>query len=241
METVSTYTLTAADREELITSNLQLVKHCVSTMHVKNSPSGLDFDDLVGHGILGLIQAANRFDNTKGAKFSTFAVTRIRGAVLDAMRTLDPVGRPTRHVSKQIAEEFNKLSLELGREPTASEVQSGAGIGEQQYWSARRASSISLISTDTPLEDGSSLADRLGDTGPGVSAGIERRELSHELARAISQLPERDRLVLSLYYVDGLTMGEVAHSMGLSETRVSQLLRRTYARLRADRGLAAAA
>ena len=117
-------------------------------------------------------------------------------------------------------------------------MQARTGLCDAQYWTARRASSISLVSIDAPLEDGSSLADRLGDPDPGVSSGLEQEELSGALAQAVARLPGRDRLVLSLYYVDGLTMAGVAKAMDISETRVSQLLQRTYARLRADRGLA---
>ena len=239
--TTQTSNAATAERDERIMSNLPLVRYCVNGMHLGNVCSALEYEDLLGHGTLGLVQATDRFDGTKGVKFSNFAATRIRGAVLDAMRTLDPVGRTTRHVSKKITEQFNSLSLELGRTPTAAEVQSRMGVGESQYWNARRAAGMRLVSIDVPFQDGTSLADRLGDPGSDVSSGIEKVELSRALREAIALLPGRDRLVLSLYFVEGLTMSGVARAMDISETRVSQLLQRVYARLRANRDLVGAA
>jgi RNA polymerase sigma factor for flagellar operon FliA len=144
-------------------------------------------------------------------------------------------------VGKQITEEFNSLSLELGRTPTAVEVQSRIGIGEARYWNARRASGMRVVSIDSPFQDETNLADRLSDPAPDVSAGIEKEELSEALTDAIALLPGRDRLVLSLYFVEGLTMSNVARAMDISETRVSQLLQRVYARLRTNPKLRRAA
>lgn len=229
------------DREKRIREYLPLVRYCVTRMHLRNAPLGLEYEDLISHGTIGLIQAVDRFDESQGVKFSNFAITRIRGAVLDAMRALDPVGRSTRHAGRTITEHFNALSLELGRNPTAAEVQEASGLTENRYWSARDAAGMRVVSLDAPLDDGSSLADRLGDGAPGVSTSIERKELSRALANAIAGLPERDKLVLSLYYIEGLTLKDVAQVMAISETRVSQLLGRTYARLRVDGALKRAA
>ncbi len=90
--------LSSEERDRLIEENLPLVRYAVRKMHIANPPAGLDFDDLVGHGTLGLIQAVDRFDGGHGVQFSSFAITRIRGAVLDALRSLDPIGRPTRTI-----------------------------------------------------------------------------------------------------------------------------------------------
>ena len=228
-------------REKRIKEYLPLVRYCVTRMHLRNAPLGLEYEDLISHGTLGLIQAVDRFDESQGVKFSNFAITRIRGAVLDAMRALDPVGRSTRHAGRAITEHFNTLALELGRNPNPPEVQEASGLTDHRYWSARDAAGMRVVSLDAPLDDGSSLADRLGDGAPGASVSLERRELSQALADAIARLPERDKLVLSLYYIEGLTLKDVAAVMAISETRVSQLLSRTYARLRVDAGLKSAA
>ncbi|MEO8540603.1 MAG: sigma-70 family RNA polymerase sigma factor [bacterium] len=234
-------TPTTSDRDTRINENLALVKYCVNSMHLMNSHSGLDYEDLVALGTVGLVQAADRFDDSRGVKFASYAMTRIRGAVIDGLRTLDPVGRSSRDSLKKIAEGFNTLALELGHYPTAAEVRANTGLSHADYWSARRAGGLSLVSLETPATDGSNLADRLSDGAPEVSAAIEGRELTAALAHALRRLPDRDRLVLQLYYVEGLTMKGVAAVLDLSETRISQLMNRAYARLRADRGLIEAA
>jgi len=233
--------MSTEERNRRIEENLPLVKYCVASMHLRNASSGLEFEDLVSHGTLGLIQAVDRFDDSQGVKFGNFAVSRIRGAVLDAMRSLDPVGRTNRHDSKIISDMHNKLALELGRNPSHAEVQQAAGLEESRYVRARTAAGINQVSIDAAMEDGTSLADRLSDGMAPVSSNIEREDLARALAEAIEGLPERDKIVLSLYYVEGLTMSGVAKAMDISETRVSQLLNRTYARLRANRALASAA
>jgi RNA polymerase sigma factor for flagellar operon FliA len=228
-------------REKQIAQFLPLVRYCVSGMHLRNAPLGLEYEDLIGHGTLGLIQAVDRFDESQGVKFSNFAITRIRGAVLDAMRALDPIGRSTRHASRTISEEFNTLALELGRNPTPPEVQESSGLTEHRYWRARNAAGMRVVSIDAPMDDGSSLADRLDDGTPDFVSVLEKHELSRALANAVGRLPERDKLVLSLYYLDGLTLKDVARVMAISETRVSQLLGRAHARLRVDPALKNAA
>jgi len=149
MNTANTH-LAPCERKQLIEDHLPLVRFVVSKMHIANAPAGLDFDDLVGHGTLGLIQAVDRFDATQGAQFSSFAITRIRGAVLDALRSLDPIGRPTRRAAKQIDTTFNTLALDLGRNPTPGEVQDASGIPAGQYWRARSAASITLVPFELP-------------------------------------------------------------------------------------------
>ena len=233
--------LTAAEntRQERIAEHMPLVKYCVGRMHVKNALL-LDYEDLVGHGTLGLIQAIDRFDDSKGAKFSNFALTRIRGAVLDAMRAIDPVGRTTRQAGRRIAEEFNRLALELGRNPTPREVQVASGLTEERYWESRSATEIRKVSIDATTENGLRLSDSLDDNSPALSTEMEATALHLVLAVAVRSLPERDRLVLGLYFDEGLTLCGVGRAMGISESRVTQLLGRAYTRLRADRALVGA-
>jgi RNA polymerase sigma factor for flagellar operon FliA len=238
---ITTSRRTFAERQQLIEDHLPLVRFVVSKMHIANAPAGLEFDDLVGHGTLGLIQAVDRFDADQGAQFSSFAITRIRGAVLDALRSLDPIGRPTRRAAKQIDTTFNTLALELGREPTAHEVQETSGIPAHQYWRARSAASITVVPFEMPSEEGSGWTERLSDGSQPVSADIEHADMIRALSTAISALPERERMMLSLYYVEGLTLKDVARALDISETRVSQIMHRAYARLRQDPGLASAA
>lgn len=233
--------LSSEERDRLIEEHLPLVRYVVRKMHISNPPAGLDFDDLVGHGTLGLIQAVDRFDDGQGVQFSSFAITRIRGAVLDALRSLDPIGRPTRTMAKLIDTTFNTLALEFGREPTACEVQRAAGIDAGRYWRARAASSMTLVPFEHPSIDDHGWEERIADETESVSAGLEYHDMVASLGAAVSTLPERERLILSLYYVEGLTLKDVARALDISETRVSQLMHRAYARLRTNPALVGAA
>ena len=225
-----------ATRRALIIEHLPLVKYCVGRMHVKRAFL-LDYEDLIGHGTLGLIQAVDRFDETKGAKFSNFALTRIRGAVLDAMRAIDPVGRTTRQAGRHIAVEFNNLALELGRDPTAVEVQAATHLSYNRYWDARAATEMRELSIDTPNPGGQPLYDSIDNDSPAASTAMEDHDLQSALAAAIRSLPPRDQFVLDLYFREGLTLEGVAKVMDISQSRVSQLLSRAYTRLRADLAL----
>lgn len=234
-------TVSPEDRERIIEEHLPLVRYVVRKMHVVNPPAGLDFDDLVSHGTLGLIQAVDGFDGSQGVQFSSFAITRIRGAVLDALRSLDPVGRPTRTLAKRLDATQNALALELGREPTWEEVQRAARVTPAEYWRARSAASMSVVPIEQPSEDEHGWEERLADETATVSAGLEQRDMAECLSRAVAELPERERLILSLYYVENLTLKDIARALDISETRVSQLLHRAYARLRVNPALAGAA
>ncbi|MCL4242256.1 MAG: FliA/WhiG family RNA polymerase sigma factor [Dehalococcoidia bacterium] len=234
-------TLSSQERDRIIEEHLPLVRYVVRKMHVANAPVGLEFDDLVGHGTLGLIQAVDRFDGSQGVQFSSFAITRIRGAVLDALRALDPVGRPTRTLAKRLDATYNTLALELGREPSACEVQQAAGVAAPEYWRARAATSLTVVPIEHPSDSEHSWEDRLVDESATVSTGLEQRDMAECLSKAIADLPDRERLILSLYYVEGLTLKDIARALDISETRVSQLLHRCYARLRANPALVDAA
>jgi RNA polymerase sigma factor for flagellar operon FliA len=241
MTTMEKSRSTGVERDKRIDDNLPLVRYCVNSMNLLNAHSGLQFEDLVALGTLGLVQAADRFDDSRGVKFSNYAMVRIRGAVIDGLRSMDPVGRSTRNSMRKISEKTNALAFELGRTPTAPEVCGATGLTEAEYWSAQRVAGRFVVSIDTPGDDGSVLSDRLSDGAPDISSAIERRELTAALTRAIALLPARDRLVLQLYYVERLSLRGVGLAMDLSETRVSQLMHRAYSRLRADRGLSEAA
>jgi RNA polymerase sigma factor for flagellar operon FliA len=227
-------------RQQQITAQMPLVKYCVSRMHV-NKAHLLDYEDLVAHGTLGLIQAVDRFDGGMGTKFSSFALPRIRGAVLDAMRSIDPVGRTTRQAGSRIAKEFNSLALELERNPTPNEVQTASHITEGRYWEALAATEMRKVSIDATTDDGLRISDRLDDGSAALSDAVENEDVHFALVAAVRSLSERDRLVLRLYYGEDLTLKSTAQVMHLSEARVSQLLARAYTRLRADRSLADAA
>ena len=233
--------LTPAERDRLIEENLPLVRFVARTMQTGLPLACLDFEDLVGFGTLGLVQAADRFDPGQGGKFSSFAVSRIRGAILDAMRALDPVGRSFRQMARRIDATASAMSLDLGREPLAAEVREACAIDEDVFWKVRSIAAISQVSLDQPADDDNDRFIAVADDSSDVSSRLESQQLHSALTAAVGDLPDRERHIVALYYVEGLTMKEVARVLNLSETRVSQLLQQAYGRLRRNAGLAAAA
>jgi RNA polymerase sigma factor for flagellar operon FliA len=234
--------LTSIDRDQLIEKHLPLVRYAIGKMRAGHLRlASMDFEDLVGFGTIGLIQAIDRYDASKGVPFTGFAIARIRGEVLDAMRAVDPVGRTTRRAAKQIDLTIDTLASELGREPTSVEVQEASGIRGARYWSARATAEIGVVSLDNSAGEDTSWSDRISDGSEPVSAAIEKRELVEALATAVADLPDREKTILSLYYVEGLKIPEIARVFELSQTRVSQLMSRAYGRLRTSEYLALAA
>jgi RNA polymerase sigma factor for flagellar operon FliA len=243
--------LTAATQitDDIVAQYAPLVRHVASKVFAANATI-LEFDDLVSYGMIGLIQAVERFDDSNGAGFTSFAIPRIRGAMIDAIRSVDPLPRGVRRRSIQLAQAGDVLSQELGRTPNEVEVAAGAGLTLEQARSTRAVwelteTSLELVTgADGDGNDGVSLGELLADPlAQDPSAPLEQRELLTSLASAIAALPERDLLVISLYYKEELSMREIALVLGISESRVSQLHHRALARLRsamtAD-GLAAA-
>jgi len=232
-----TETRDPALREQLILQYRPLVKFVLKRMALRVPPM-LEFEDLLSFGTEGLIEAVERFDPSRAVSFQSFAILRIRGAILDRLREADHLPRSVRQRARAAAREIARLSTSLGREPTDGEVAEALALTGEAYrrhliFAARNP--ISLDSLSRP--------DREGDEHPGagevndpdvpqVGDGIEREELSSELGRAIRRLPERLQLVLSLYYQQGLTLREVAGVLGVSESRVSQLQARALTRLR---------
>ena len=223
-------------RQELILQYAPLVKYVIGRLAI-SLPAILDYEDVLSYGTIGLIEAVERFDPDKGVKFETYAISRIRGAIIDALRSLDRLPRSVRQKAEDVDAAVNKLTNELGRDPTDKEVAGTLGITLERYLKDVVDASWVTVSLDTV---GASDGD---DSGPGeipvadpdaddFTLGIEQRETIGELADAIRELPEREQLVLSLYYKDELTMREISGILGVSESRVCQLHARSLTRLR---------
>jgi RNA polymerase sigma factor for flagellar operon FliA len=192
-------------------------------------PPELDLDDLVSVGMTGLLDAARRFDPSRGIKFKTMAEHRIRGAMLDEIRSVDWIPRSVRDKASQVNQVRDELMGRLHREPTDEELSAGLGIDEEAYRKlAREIEPHAVLSLEDLMDnedgDGPTLMDRIA-SGPETDPleNCLRREVTEALTDAIDQLPEKQRLVLSLYYYDELTMKEVAQVLGVSESRVSQI------------------
>ncbi|GEM_PF-219683 len=228
----------AAAREALIVHYAPLVNKVIGRMGLK--PQGaIEWGDLVNYGILGLIDAVERFEPERGFAFETFATTRIRGAVLDALRQLDPLGRLARRRVKAAQEAITRLSMELGRPPEDHEVAAAIGVTEDQYQQVLRDANFMFVSLDKPVHtdsDGQNihLHDVLEDPeAEDALDQVEEAELRVRLAEAIRRLPEREQQILSLYYYDELTMRDIAEILEISQTRVCQLHARAMMNLKA--------
>lgn len=225
------------DRESLIEENFGLVKFLAGRVGSKLPPS-IDVDDLVGAGVLGLIDAAERFDASRGIRFRTYAERRIRGAILDHLRSLDWAPRSLRRRAREIDAAYGSLEREFGRAVSDSEVASFLQIGlDELHGVAFEINSVQMTSLSAGAEDDDASArdmiERLADSSElGPFALCAREELRDRLAQAIDRLPEKERHVISFYYVEELTMKEIGSILGVNESRVSQLHTKAIKRLR---------
>ncbi len=224
-------------RERLILQYAPLVKYVVGRLAI-GLPSVLDFEDVLSYGTLGLIEAVERFDPTKGVKFETYAISRIRGSIIDALRALDRLPRSVRQKARLVDRAVSELEVSLGRQPSDVETAKHLGLSLGEYNEILSNASWITVSLDGLLEG--------NDTGDGnpaveshppgdeieVSQGIERRELVQTLAGEVEKLPEREKLVVALYYQEELTMKEIARVLEISESRVCQLHAKALQRLR---------
>ncbi|MBE7520156.1 MAG: FliA/WhiG family RNA polymerase sigma factor [Thermoflexaceae bacterium] len=226
------------DREAAIRQYAPLVKYVVGRLAI-GLPSILDYEDILSYGTIGLIEALDRFDDTKGVKFETYAISRIRGAIIDALRALDRLPRSVRQKVRRLEQVTVELSAQLGREPTDAELAQGMGMTREQYNGMLVDSSWVTVSLDGLLDrddnnDGPSSAELPADPTVGdFTSRLEKRQLLDALTTAVKNLPEREWLIVSLYYRDEMTMKEIAQILDISESRVCQLHGRALGRLRA--------
>jgi RNA polymerase sigma factor for flagellar operon FliA len=211
-----------ASREHLIVHYSPLVKFVAGRIGA-GLPNSVDPGDLVSSGVFGLIDAIDRFDPGRGVKFETFAAPRIRGAIYDGLRQLDWVPRSVRSRAREVERAFSQLEHELGRAPSDEELAKQLRVSEEEL--ARWLASIAAT-TIGPLDRAVAAGyepesvESSGMEHP--VAAIEDRELRDIMRDEIRKLPEREKLVLSLYYDEGLTLAEIGDVLGVTESRVSQ-------------------
>jgi RNA polymerase sigma factor FliA len=226
-------------RTKLLADYLPLVKNVAGRLAV-GFPKSVEINDLVNTGVIGLIEAFNNFDPERGVKFETFAVPRIRGAILDELRALDWVPRSTRAKARSMDKATTKLENELGRGPSETELARVLNVSmEELHFTKKDVSVTSLLSLDELIcrEDDNRQVPRIetveNSTTVDVLQDMEKTELRVFLIHAISNLSEQERLVVSLYYYEELTLKEIGEIMLISESRVSQIHTRAVNRLRA--------
>jgi RNA polymerase sigma factor for flagellar operon FliA len=226
-------------RDRLIVTYAPLVKYVAGRLG-SGLPAHVDEGDLVSYGLLGLITAIERFDVDRDIKFETYAIARIRGAIIDELRALDWVPRSVRARARQIERAIGELEAKLGRAPTDEEIASKVGITTQELeesFSDISRSSIGALdelwSSGSGEGDSISLLDSLEDPDSIRPAeALDEAEVRETLADAISRLPEREKLVVTLYYYEELTLREIGEVLGVTESRVSQLHTKAVLRLK---------
>ncbi len=215
-----------AYRDQLITEYLPYVKRIVQRLAV-HLPSTVDIDDLMNVGVIGLIQAVDRYDPRRDNKFMTYAIFRIKGAVLSELRARDFLSRSNRRKIRELESAYLRLEQKLGREADDQEIARELGVDLEQVYRTKQMSSISFISLEelgvSSRDEKEKLLSYLVNNEDDALNMTKLKELKEAMARAIKQLPEKERLVISLYYLDELTMKETGKVLGITESRVSQI------------------
>lgn len=225
---------TKEDREALILEHLPQVNWIATRLHEK-LPAGIELDDLISAGVIGLVSAVDNYDPSYGASLRTYAEYKIRGAILDSIRGLDGIPSHKRKRVKQVQQAIARTESRLKRAATEEEIAAELGLtlAELQQWMTELRG-VSLGSLNLVDEDEEyTLLKFISDDGEDSPERIlERSELERIISRGISRMPERERLVLSLYYKEELNLREIADIMGLHLTRVAQLRVQGILRLR---------
>jgi RNA polymerase sigma factor FliA len=225
-------------RDELILHYAPLV-HVVAGRIAAGAPSHVDRADLVSYGVFGLIDAIERFEPERGYRFETYAIARIKGHIIDELRTFDWVPRSVRAKARTIDLALHTLEAELHRAPTDDELAGALGMTDDELQRAlSQVSLVNLVTFDAALgvaidsNQPLTVGDVLVATDDGPGDTIEIDELRRALASAIEQLPERERDVVALYYHDGLTLAEIGEVLGVTESRACQIHGKAVAHLR---------
>jgi RNA polymerase sigma factor for flagellar operon FliA len=223
------------ERDRLVVTHVGLVKALAQRL-ARRLPAQVEVADLVSIGVLGLVEAAGRYQPSTGVPFDAFARRRVQGAMLDALRDLDWAPRSLRKLRRHVDGTIAQLRSQLGREPHEPEIAAALEMNAEQYAAALEQLRTLEVAMIRPLEDTTSdrqpLLDVCIDPDEGPEMRLERRELRQMLAAAITQLPERERQVLALYYEEEMTMAEIGEVLGVCESRVSQLRSLAISRLR---------
>ena len=229
----------SSDLTEVVQDYMPLVRHAVNRIAVGSSSAGiLQYEDMLSYGVQGLIEAFHAYDPRRGAKFSTYALPRIRGAILDALRAAHPLPRSLQKFSSDMEHASATLRTGLGRTPTKTELAKEMGLSQEEFLSTMRTSNIRVVSldglADTAVNGNTEKLLEMADDDPGVDPDSMAqdtmvRRLLHE---AVDTLPERERTIVNLYYMRSQSLKSIGKALGISESRASQLRHRAIRRLR---------
>jgi RNA polymerase sigma factor for flagellar operon FliA len=228
-----------AIRDAFIRQYAPLVKYVAGKV-AASMPNTVEFEDLVGFGVFGLLDAIEKFDPDKNVKFKTYAVTRIRGAIFDELRSIDWVPRSVRQKTKEIEDTVVSLEAKLGRPASDHEIAGALGVSEDEFLKTMlKISSTSVLSLNDVWYSGDD-ADKISigesiesPSSMNPDSTVEREEVKRVIVAAINELPEKEKKVLVLYYYEDLTLKEIGQVLDVTESRVSQLHTKAILRLRA--------
>jgi RNA polymerase sigma factor for flagellar operon FliA len=226
-------------RERLILHYSPLVKYVAGRVGV-GLPPNIEQADLVSYGIFGLIDAIQKFDLERAIKFETYAISRIKGAIIDELRSIDWIPRSVRYKAREVEKAYAALEARLHRTPTEAEVAQELGIAlEDLHQIFSQVSFVNVVALDELLTAGGEKGDKLSlvDTLEDTKAedpvqAFESEETKYLLARAINTLPEREKIVVTLYYYEGLTLAEIGQVLGVTESRICQMHTKAVLQLR---------
>ena len=222
-------------RDRLILHYSPLVKYVAGRVG-GGLPQNIEQADLVSYGIFGLIDAIERFELDRGYKFETYAISRIKGAILDELRSIDWVPRSVRAKAREVERAFSKLEAALGRSPSDSELAEALGCTEAQLQATLSQVSLTGVAAlDEMLgerSDYTTLGETIPDSSDGPGALFEMSEMRGQLAEAIERMPEREKMVLTLYYFENMTLARIGDILNVTESRVSQIHTKAVLQLR---------
>ena len=216
-------------REKLILHYAPLVKYVASRV-ATGLPASVDQHDLVSYGMFGLIDALEKFEPGRGNKFETYAIPRIKGAIIDELRAMDWVPRSIRFKARELEKAQADLEAKLKRRPSEEELAERLGMSRRELHAmVSQISFVSVLALDEVVSAGSdrgdqvTLMDTIADKGLDPTWGLESQEMRGLLAAAINSLSEREKIVVTLYYFEGLTLAEIGEILGVTESRVCQI------------------
>ncbi len=229
-------------RNRLVLHYSPLVKYVAGRVS-SGLPQNVEQADLVSYGMFGLIDAIDKFDPDRGYKFETYAIARIRGAIIDELRSIDWVPRSVRAKARAVEKTYAKLENQLLRTPTDAEVAQAMGTSEEDLQALfAQISFFGLVALEETLSvgpersDSVTVADTIPDPGVGPVAAFEEEETRDILVAAINRLPEREKVVLALYYYENLTLNQIGQILGITESRVCQIHTKAVIQLRSKLG-----
>ncbi|MDH5407595.1 MAG: RNA polymerase sigma factor FliA [Gammaproteobacteria bacterium] len=222
--------------EGMVAQHAPLVKRIACHL-INRLPASVQLEDLVQAGMIGLLEASKNYDECQGASFETYAGIRIRGSMLDEIRKNDWAPRSVHRKARMVAEAVREIENEVGRDARDTEIAENLDMSLQDYYKILQDNSYHKVLSFEDLGIGDeSILETMSDNSPGIVDGLQREDMQHLLSDAIATLPERERLVMALYYDEELNLREIGAVMGVSESRVSQIHSQAVIRLQARLG-----